>query len=438
MPGSSAPRPTPRRAWMAAAPTRRSRRPAGRNSRRSPRALCMSARSTARGTAICWGWDGPSGGGVGTPLHLLPRRRSDRGARVPPDQCRRVSHLRDQARRQRILLGHRCASARDRRCSRLASGGCARWAFTSESIALGALHRVRAGHGRRGVLLGPQPQRRDRHRAGRKRFSGGTSRWRCPGDCAFKSIEPGCSTYCGLTDDGRIACWGRGRIGELGAGHENSSSPVIVPARRTDARDNSAQHGACDQGHERERPGDRRHHLLPLPQLVEVRARPAPCGSSRPSRAAVGSATVSVSSAPASPAPCITTSARLNPASSPVRADTENVRISPESTAQQRARRDDRLLHRRLARARPPRVPARSSRLAAMPATIAASPPPSQSVKPSRWTNSQNRITRGVAERMERSIGWRPAKPDSTSCQWVIRSSPRRQQRKIGRSSRSE
>ena len=43
-----------------------------------------------------------------------------------------------------------------------------------------------------------------------------------------------------------------------------------------------------------------------------------------------------------------------------------------------------------------------------------------------------------VAERIAPSIGCRPAKPESISCQWVIRSSPSRQQRKIGRSSRSE
>src|SRR5439155_19546024 len=44
----------------------------------------------------------------------------------------------------------------------------------------------------------------------------------------------------------------------------------------------------------------------------------------------------------------------------------------------------------------------------------------------------------GNAERMAPSIGWRPAKPLSVSCQWVMRSSPSFQQRRIGRSSRSE
>ena len=38
-------------------------------------------------------------------------------------------------------------------------------------------------------------------------------------------------------------------------------------------------------------------------------------------------------------------------------------------------------------------------RLAAMPATIAASPPPSHMVKPSRWRNSQRRIMRCVARK---------------------------------------
>ena len=43
-----------------------------------------------------------------------------------------------------------------------------------------------------------------------------------------------------------------------------------------------------------------------------------------------------------------------------------------------------------------------------------------------------------MAERIAPSIGCRPEKPVSISCQCSIRSSPIRQQRKIGRSSRSE
>jgi hypothetical protein len=43
-----------------------------------------------------------------------------------------------------------------------------------------------------------------------------------------------------------------------------------------------------------------------------------------------------------------------------------------------------------------------------------------------------------VAERIAPSIGCRPEKPASISCQQVIRSSPSFQHRKMGRSSRNE
>jgi alpha-tubulin suppressor-like RCC1 family protein len=48
------------------------------------------------------------------------------------------------------------------------------------------------------------------------------------GGLTFRALEAGSSTYCGITDDERIACWGRGEFGELGAGNANSVAPVFV------------------------------------------------------------------------------------------------------------------------------------------------------------------------------------------------------------------
>ncbi len=45
----------------------------------------------------------------------------------------------------------------------------------------------------------------------------------------FTSLVAGQQTYCGRTMADDIVCWGRGRSGELGAGHEDSSAPVSVP-----------------------------------------------------------------------------------------------------------------------------------------------------------------------------------------------------------------
>ena len=50
------------------------------------------------------------------------------------------------------------------------------------------------------------------------------------GGLRFQMLAAGNSTYCGITEgDNRTACWGRGKYGELGTGHANSTSPVIVP-----------------------------------------------------------------------------------------------------------------------------------------------------------------------------------------------------------------
>jgi alpha-tubulin suppressor-like RCC1 family protein len=45
----------------------------------------------------------------------------------------------------------------------------------------------------------------------------------------FTQLAAGQSTYCGITTSETIACWGRGTSGELGAGHEDSSMPLLVP-----------------------------------------------------------------------------------------------------------------------------------------------------------------------------------------------------------------
>jgi alpha-tubulin suppressor-like RCC1 family protein len=48
------------------------------------------------------------------------------------------------------------------------------------------------------------------------------------GGLRFQTLEAGSSTYCGITQDDRVFCWGRGKSGELGAGHSNSAAPVAV------------------------------------------------------------------------------------------------------------------------------------------------------------------------------------------------------------------
>jgi len=48
------------------------------------------------------------------------------------------------------------------------------------------------------------------------------------GGLHFTALAPGGSTYCGITTSDGVACWGRGTSGELGSGHEDSTSPVSV------------------------------------------------------------------------------------------------------------------------------------------------------------------------------------------------------------------
>ena len=62
---------------------------------------------------------------------------------------------------------------------------------------------------------------------------GSTVRYNLPtpvsGGLRFMTLAAGQSTYCGITISETIACWGRGTSGELGSGHEDSSTPVPVP-----------------------------------------------------------------------------------------------------------------------------------------------------------------------------------------------------------------
>jgi alpha-tubulin suppressor-like RCC1 family protein len=49
------------------------------------------------------------------------------------------------------------------------------------------------------------------------------------GGLRFRTLDPGNSTYCGITDQEATFCWGRGEFGELGSGHANVTTPVQVP-----------------------------------------------------------------------------------------------------------------------------------------------------------------------------------------------------------------
>ncbi len=179
------------------------------------------------GTTFCWGWDGPSGGGVGHHPTFSPDAAPIEGPAL-----------------RQITAGgyHTCG------ISAGGSGYC--WGIDAIGAGPAMLESldpvpVAGGHHFRSI------------RAGRvttcgldtdgaafcwgpnlngeigKEPVGSLQRWDEPvavsGGLRFQWIKPGYSTYCGLTGDGRIACWGRGENGELGGGHANRASPVIVP-----------------------------------------------------------------------------------------------------------------------------------------------------------------------------------------------------------------
>ena len=257
----------------------------------------------------------------------------------------------------------------------------------------------------------PSPARRPaRSGSGRRR-----RRW-CPGGASRVGVQSGDH--------------GAGRAGLYGAGgalrRVSGAAGVRHRGRRAErdaggARSSVPHHRPGHQRHQPEHPRDRRHHPLPLAQLVEVRRRRARRVEPGRACAAVGSATSSVSSAPTSPAPCITMSHRLKPTSSPMRPVTEKRQHEPGQHGEQRARRDERPLDRRLRphhgaeRRRGPPAWRRS------PATIeasAAAEPHREAEQVEEEPESDHERT---AERMAPSIGWRPAKPASISCQWVMR-----------------
>ena len=120
-----------------------------------------------------------------------------------------------------------------------------------------------------------------------------------------------------------------------------------------------------------------------------------------------------------------------------MRVDTENVRIRPESTVSSAPGAMIALVHRGLSAGdrTQPLAALALGRDARHHRGEAAPQPHREAEEVEEQPEADHEV---VAERMALSIGWRPAKPESISCQWVIRSSPRRQQRKIGRSSRRE
>ena len=146
------------------------------------------------------------------------------------------------------------------------------------------------------------------------------------------------------------------------------------------------------QRHQRERARHRGDDPLPLPQLVEER-RPLPRrveprqlgGGGQPDEQDEQRAEQPGALHDHQP------DAEARPAR-PMRPDDREGQDQAREHRQERARRDDRLVSRGLGPgdgAQPLAVLA----LGRDPATIAARPPPSHMVKPSRWRNSQKRIT---------------------------------------------
>ena len=136
-------------------------------------------------------------------------------------------------------------------------------------------------------------------------------------------------------------------------------------------------------------------------------------------------------SAPTAPAPCITSSHTLKPTSSPIRPATENVRTRPDSTASRAPGAMIVLCTAVCARTTAPR-PFRSSRLLAITGHHDREPAAQPHCEAEQMQEEPEADHVLTDDRMAPSIGCRPPKPDSISCQWLIRSSPRRQQRKIG------
>lgn len=178
------------------------------------------------GTTFCWGWDGPSGGGVGHHPTFSPDAASIAGPKL-----------------RRITAGgyHTCGLTGDGNayCWGIDAIGAGPTMLESlEPVLVVGGHHFRSIKAGRGSTCALDPDGvafcwgpNGNGEIGNEPI-GSLQRWDEPvavsGGLHFQSIAPGYGTYCGLTDDARIACWGRGNNGELGSGHEDSTSPVYV------------------------------------------------------------------------------------------------------------------------------------------------------------------------------------------------------------------
>jgi alpha-tubulin suppressor-like RCC1 family protein len=178
------------------------------------------------GATFCWGWDGPAGTGEGHHPTFTPNAYA---VDAPPF-------------RQLTAGGyHTCGLAND------GSGYC--WGIdaigagptlleSNEPVAViggthfQSMHAARIttcglGTDSAAYCWGPNPD----GEIGTEPV-GGLQRFDQPvavsGGLRFQTLEAGSSTYCGITQDDRVFCWGRGESGELGAGHSNSAAPVAV------------------------------------------------------------------------------------------------------------------------------------------------------------------------------------------------------------------
>jgi alpha-tubulin suppressor-like RCC1 family protein len=177
-------------------------------------------------TTFCWGWDGPSGTGSGHHSTFTPDAYPVEGPTF----------------RQLSAGGyHTCGLENDGSayCWGIDAIGAGPTLLESDHpVAVIGGIRFRSLHAARVTVCGldtsgaaycwgPNPS----GEIGREPV-GGLQRFDEPvavsGGLRFELLEPGSSTYCGITADEAVFCWGRGEYGELGAGNSNSTSPVAV------------------------------------------------------------------------------------------------------------------------------------------------------------------------------------------------------------------
>jgi alpha-tubulin suppressor-like RCC1 family protein len=179
------------------------------------------------GTTFCWGWDGPSGTGEGHHPTFTPNAYRVEGPAFG-----------------QLTAGgyHTCARTND------GSGYC--WGIDAVGAGptmLEADHpvaviggiRFRSIRAARVTTCGLDPEGAAycwgpnlNGEIGREPV-GSLERFDEPvavsGGLRFQTLAPGYSTYCGVTEDEAVFCWGRGEFGELGTGQDNSATPVSVP-----------------------------------------------------------------------------------------------------------------------------------------------------------------------------------------------------------------